>query len=294
MEYYSGGSMSLLKSNKGFLFVFPALIFLLLFAFIPFVRIVIYSFMDYNLMNDGNFIGISNYSRLFQDHVFWMTLLNSFLFILATPVIIIISLTLALFLRDASARNSFLRSIYFFPVITPVVIAGIIWRWILSEDYGIMNYLLSLLGMENVQWLTLYPVNLFSVMLLTVWRGFGYYMMIFLAGLMIIPKELEESALLDGAGPLRRVIDIIIPQLKPVIIFVFVISSSAAIKIFTEIYILIPGTPMGNKSIVSFLFREAFERFEFGLSSAAGVILFLISLGFAFMNIRFLEKKWDT
>ena len=223
-----------------------------------------------------------------------MTLLNSFLYILATPVLIIISLTLALSLRDAGRKNSFLRSIYFFPVITPIVIAGIIWRWILSEDYGLMNYILSLVGVDKLRWLSVYPVNLLSVILLTVWRGFGYFMMIFLAGLMIIPRELEESAMLDGAGKFKQVIHIIIPQLKPVITFVFVISSSAAIKIFTEIYILIPGTPMNNKSLVSFLFREAFERFEFGLSSAAGVILFIISLAFAYMNIRLMEKKWEN
>jgi len=283
-----------MKSYKGFLFILPALIFLLLFAFIPFFQIVLYSFLDYNLLNDGEFIGLQNYSRLFSDEVFWMTLLNSFLYILATPILIIVSLTLALFLRDAGRKNAFLRSIYFFPVITPIVIAGIIWRWILSEDYGLMNYILSLVGFDKVQWLSVYPVNLMSVILLTVWRGFGYFMMIFLAGLMVIPRELEESALLDGAGKLKQVIHIIIPQLKPVITFVFVISSSAAIKIFTEIYILIPGTPMSNKSLVSFLFREAFERFEFGMSSAAGVILFIISLAFAYMNIRFMEKKWEN
>jgi len=284
----------MLKSNKGFLFVLPALIFLVIFAFIPFLQIVLYSFLDYNLLNEGQFIGFKNYSKLFSDQVFWMTLLNSFLYILATPVLIIISLTLALSLRDAGRKNSFLRSIYFFPVITPIVIAGIIWRWILSEDYGLMNYILSLVGVDKLRWLSVYPVNLLSVILLTVWRGFGYFMMIFLAGLMIIPRELEESAMLDGAGKFKQVIHIIIPQLKPVITFVFVISSSAAIKIFTEIYILIPGTPMNNKSLVSFLFREAFERFEFGLSSAAGVILFIISLAFAYMNIRLMEKKWEN
>ena len=134
----------MLKSNKGFLFILPALIFLVIFAFIPFLQIVLYSFLDYNLLNEGQFIGFKNYSKLFSDQVFWMTLLNSFLYILATPVLIIISLTLALSLRDAGRKNSFLRSIYFFPVITPIVIAGIIWRWILSEDYGLMNYILSL------------------------------------------------------------------------------------------------------------------------------------------------------
>jgi len=279
-----------MKSNKAYLFLLPAFMFLILFGLIPMLQIVYYSFLDYNLINEGQFTFLSNYSKLLSDEVFWIVLVNSFLFILATPLIIIISLTLALMLRESNKTSKFFRSVYFFPVVTPLVISGIIWRWIFAEDFGILNYFINILGSDNVKWLSQYPINLFSVIILTIWRGFGYYMMIFLAGLMVIPKELEESATLDGASRIQKVVHIIIPQIKPILTFVFVVSSSAALKIFTEIYILIPGTPMSNKSIVSFLFREAFERFEFGLSSAAGVLLFILTFAFSIMNIKIMER----
>lgn len=283
-----------MKNNKAFLFFLPALIFLLLFSLIPMIQIFYYSFLEYNLVEDGKFIGLNNYIRLFADENFWATLINSLLYILVTPILIIISLSAALLVRSASSGSKIFRSLFFFPVITPLVIAGIIWRWLFAEDFGLINYLLSLFNINKVNWLSEYPTNMLSVMILTVWRGFGYYMMIFLAGLSLIPKEMEESAKLDGANIFQQVIHIVIPQLKPTIIFIFVVSSAAAIKIFTEIYIMIPGSPMDNKTLVSFLFREAFERFNFGYSSAIGVILFIITLGFSYINIRLMEKNWQT
>jgi putative chitobiose transport system permease protein len=118
--------------------------------------------------------------------------------------------------------------------------------------------------------------------------------MLFLAGLAIIPKELEEAATLDGANKFQQAIHIIIPQLKPTLILVFVISSAAAIKIFTELYIMIPGAPMSNKTLVYFLFKEAFEKFDFGYSSAVGIVLFIITLGFSYTNVRLMEKNWES
>lgn len=283
-----------MKNNKAFLFFLPAFIFLLLFSLIPMFQIFYYSFLEYNLAEEGKFIGINNYLKLFSDDNFWATFVNSLLYIFVTPVLIIISLSAALLVRNLNSLGKIFRSIYFFPVITPLVIAGIIWRWLFAEDFGLINYLLSLFNINKINWLSEYPTNMISIMILTVWRGFGYYMMIFLAGLALIPKEIEESAKIDGANIFQQVFHIIIPQLKPTIIFVFVVSSAAAVKIFTEIYIMIPGAPMHNKTLVSFLFREAFERFNFGYSSAIGVLLFIITLGFSFINIRLMEKNWKT
>lgn len=280
-----------MKNNKGFLFVLPAVIFLLVFSFIPFLNVFSFSFLDYNLISDGEYIGLENYKKLFSDSTFWQTLLNSFIFILTTPVLIVLSLGLAVSLREKTKMNRFFNSVFFFPVITPLVIAGIIWRWILAEDYGLLNYLLSLVGISNIKWLSEYPVNLLSIMILTIWRGFGYYLVIFLSGLMVLSKEIEEAAKIDGAGKFQIVYNIIVPQIKPIITFVFVVSSASAIKMFTELYILIPGTPMANKSIVYYLFREAFERFDFGISSAAGVVIFIISFAFSYINIKLLEKN---
>lgn len=275
-------------NNKApaYLFLFPAFLFLGMFALLPMAQIAYYSFFENNLITPEVFVGLDNYAELVSDQNFWSVLLNSFIYLLVTPVLIIISLTLAIAVREETRMNNFFRTLYFLPVITPLVIAGIMWRWIFTEDTGLLNYLLSLLGIGKVSWLSESPQNMFSVMILTVWRGFGYYMMIFLAGLALVSRELEEAAELDGASRLQKVFHIILPQLKPSITLVFVISSASALKIFTELYIMIPGSPMANKTLVYYLFTEAFERFNFGYSSAAGVLLFILTLGFSYANVK--------
>lgn len=269
-----------------YLFLLPAIIFLGLFALLPMAQIACYSFFEHNMITEKSFVGLDNYAELLSDENFWKVLLNSFLYLLVTPALIVISLTLAIAIREVTRLNNFFRTLYFLPVITPLVIAGIIWRWIFTEDTGLFNYLLSLFGISKVKWLSEYPQNMLSVMIVTVWRGFGYYLMIFLAGLALVSKELEEAAVLDGASKMQRVFHILLPQLKPSITLVFVISSASALKIFTELYIMIPGSPMSNKTLVYYLFTEAFVRFNFGYGSAAGVVLFLLTLGFSYANVK--------
>ncbi|GMU87331.1 MAG: sugar ABC transporter permease [Ignavibacteriales bacterium] len=279
-----------MRSKEAYLFLAPAMVIFGVFLFYPMGKIIYYSFYDYNLLTPAIYTGFDNYARLFRDENFLACLGNSFIFILVSPLLVVVSLLLALAVRDGGRGAKFLRLGYFLPVITPVVIAGIIWRWIYSEDTGILNYLLSNIGISPVAWLSEYPTNIASVMILTVWRGFGYYMMIFLAGLAVIPAELEEAAKIDGAGRFQRVRMILIPLLLPSILFIMVISTASAVRIFTEQYILLPGVPLDNKAVVSFLFNEAFEQFRFGYASAAGVVLFVVTLGISWLNIKMLER----
>ncbi|MCK6615307.1 MAG: sugar ABC transporter permease [Ignavibacteriaceae bacterium] len=279
-----------MRTKEAYLFLAPAMVIFGVFLFYPMGKIIYYSFYDYNLLTPAQYSGLDNYLQLFSDEKFLACLGNSFIFILVSPLLVVVSLMLALAVRDGGRGAKFLRLGYFLPVITPVVIAGIIWRWIYSEDTGILNYLLSTIGISPVAWLSEYPTNIVSVMILTVWRGFGYYMMIFLAGLAVIPAELEEAAKIDGAGRFQRVRMILIPLLLPSILFIMVISTASAVRIFTEQYILLPGVPMDNKAVVSFLFNEAFEQFRFGYASAAGVVLFIVTLGISWLNIKMLER----
>lgn len=280
-----------MKTIKGIFFFIPALLFLSVFIFYPFLKAFFDSFFETNLILKGNFIGFNNYILLFSDPNFWWTLANSLIFILVTPVLMILSLLLALVVRESGKVSKFFRQIYFIPVITPIVVVGIIWRWLLAEDQGMINYLLNILSFNSVRWLSDYPTNIISIMLVTIWRGLGYYMMIFLAGLAIIPKEIEEAATLDGASKSQKLLHIIIPQLKPTLVLIFVTSSSAAIKIFTEIYIMIPGAPIQNKSLVAYLFNQSFEQFNFGYGSALGILIFLLTFVFSYFNVRLMEKN---
>lgn len=280
-----------MKTKYAYFFLLPAILFLTIFYLLPTAQVFYFSLLDYNVFGSSIFTGLNNYTALFHDSNFLYALLNSGIFILVTPVLIFISLMLALLVRETSGTSKFFRSIYFLPVVTPIVIVGIIWRYIFSEDIGLMNYFLSLFSFSQVPWLTNYPTNLISIMIVTVWRGFGYYMMIFLAGLAVIPKELEEASKIDGANRFQRVFHIIIPMLKPTLILIFVLSSTAAIKIFTELYIMIPGTPDSNKTLVYFMYKQAFENFDFGYGSAAGVIIFILTMGFSYINIKLMEEK---
>ncbi|MBU2446953.1 MAG: sugar ABC transporter permease [Bacteroidetes bacterium] len=255
------------------------------------ILIFYYSLLRYNVFEPSQFILFDNYLKLFSDKTFWQTFINSLIYLLVTPILIIISLILALAVREATSGAKFFRTIYFLPVVTPIVIVGIIWRWIFSEDTGLMNYLLSLLSLPKIFWLTDYPTNIISVMLVTIWRGFGYYLVIFLAGLAVIPKGIEDASRLDGASYFQQAYYILIPNLKPTITLIFVISSTAAIKLFIELYILIPGAPMDNKTIMLYLYRHAFERFDLGYGSAIGVVLFLLTLGFSYVNVKMMERS---
>lgn len=280
-----------MKTKYAYFFLLPAILFLTIFYLLPTVQVFYFSLLDYNVFGSSIFTGFGNYIALFHDSNFWYALLNSGIFILVTPVLMFISLMLALLVRETSSTSKFFRSIYFLPLVTPIVIVGIIWRYIFSEDIGLMNYFLSLFSFSQVPWLTNYPTNLISIMIVTIWRGFGYYMMIFLAGLAVIPKDLEEASRIDGANRFQRVFHIIIPMLKPTLILIFVLSSTAAIKIFTEFYIMIPGTPDSNKTLVYFMYKQAFENFDFGYGSAAGVIIFILTMGFSYINIKLMEEK---
>lgn len=280
-----------MKPNHAYFFLLPAILFLAVFYFIPSIEVFYFSLLNYNVFGANRFAGLNNYSRLLSDSNFWYALLNSSLFVLVTPILMFISLFLALVVRENSGRNKTFRAVFFLPVITPVVIVGIIWRYIFSEDVGLMNYLISTFSFSTVPWLTEYPTNLVSIMIVTIWRGFGYYMMIFLAGLAVIPKDLEEASIIDGANRIQRLFYVLLPMLKPTIILIFVLSATAAIKIFTELYIMIPGTLDSNKTLVYFMYKQAFENFDFGYGSAAGIIIFLLTIGFSYINIKLIEEK---
>lgn len=280
-----------MKKVTPYLFLAPAIFFVGLFVIVPMVQVVCVSFLKYSFFGPNEFIGLDNYRKLFQDPNFWWTLSNSLLYVLVTPVLMVVSLVFALSIRRSVRSAKLLRLSFFLPVITPVVVVGIMWKWMFAEESGIINYLLSLTGMQQIPWLTQYPMNMISVMILTVWRGFGYYMMIILAGLALIPAEIEEAGVLDGATPFQQVIHILLPNLKPTLLFIFVVSSSSAIKLFTELYVLIPGVPMNNKTLVAYLYRISFERFDFGYGSALAVVIFIITSLFSYANFRMMENR---
>lgn len=273
-----------------YLFLAPALVFLATFVFYPALRILWLSFQDYSFVTDAVWVGFENYARLFTDEAFRYALLNSFVYLLVTPALVVLSLGVA-FLLDSGVRGvTFFRSLYFLPVVTPMIVVGILWGWLLNEDVGLVNYAITALGGEKVPWLTEYPLNLVSVMGVTAWKGLGYFAVIFLAGLAGVPKELEEAAALDGANAWQRLWHVKLPTLRPQIALVSVISSISALKVFDELYVMIPGAPAAEKTLVPLIYQTAFLDFRLGYASAISVALFLVTLAFSLVNLRLWEK----
>lgn len=283
--------MKLASKSSLVLFLLPTFVFIFLFSSLPTLLAFSISLFKINFFGKSEFVGLKNFLKLFYDKYFYSALINSFIYLLVTPVLALISLTLAVLIKDLQRGQNFFKTIYFLPVVTPVIISGIMWRYIFNEDSGFLNYVISSFFNTKVNWLTSYPENLFSVMILTIWRGFGYYLIIFFAGLMSISKDIEEAAILDGAGFFRRMFFIVLPQLKPTLTLVFVLSGSAAIKLFTEIYILIPGAPLSHKTMVYYLYHQAFERFDLSYGSTIGIVVFVITLGFSYLNLKLIERE---
>lgn len=278
-----------------YLFLAPALIVIAVFVLYPIGAVVYYSFTDYSIVTPPVWIGLKNYERLFQDPIFWQALLHSFIYLLVTPILIVLCIILAIVVnRKLRGINAF-RALYYIPVISGSIAVGISWRLMLDTN-GLLNSLLMAIGAikEPIQWLAEPAYTLPIAMLLTIWAGLGYYMMIFLAGLQNIPEELYDAALMDGCNHFQKHWHVSLPGLRPQITFVAIISSLAAIEVFNEIFILtggLGGILNSGVTIVFYLWQQAFKLQHAGYASAVAIILLIITLAFSIVNIRRLEGE---
>jgi putative chitobiose transport system permease protein len=286
------------KSLTPYLFLAPALLLIAVFVLYPIAAVVYYSFTDYNIVTPPVWIGLRNFEQLFQDPIFWQALTHSFIYLLVTPILIFLCIILAVVVnRKLFGINAF-RAIYYIPVISGSIAVGIAWRLMLDTN-GLLNSFLISLGIlkEPIQWLAEPAYTLPIAMLLTIWLGLGYYMMIFLAGLQNIPEELYDAAMIDGCNNLQKHWYVSVPGLRPQITFVAVISSLAAIEVFNEVYILtggLGGVLNSGVTLVFYLWRQAFRLQHAGYASAVAMVLLIITLLFSIVNMRRLERGTET
>lgn len=281
-----------------YLFLSPALIVITVFFLYPIFAVVYYSFTDYNIVTPPVWVGADNYHRLINDPIFWLALKNSFIYLLVTPILIVLSVCLAIAVNRKLPGIQAFRALFFIPVISGSIAVGIAWRLMLDTN-GIINSLLIAAGFldEPVQWLAEPSFTLPIAMLLTIWLGLGYYMMIFLAGLQNIEEELYDAALIDGCNSWQKHWHVSIPGLRPQITFVAVISSLAALQVFNEIFILtggLGGILNSGVTMVFYLWRQAFRLNHAGYASAIAIVLLVITLAFSVMNIRLLERGTEV
>lgn len=277
-----------------FAFLAPAAAVLGVFFLGAVAQVVFYSFTRYTAFSGPDFIGLENYRRLLASERFWACLANSAIYLLVTPAIIALSLAAALVVESLGSRGRWLRLALFLPVITPTIVAGVAWRLILNEDSGLLNAGLTRLGLDPVPWLSRHPWTLVSAMFVTLWKGFGFYMMVFLAGLLAVPRELREAAALDGASRLGVFRAVTLPALVPSIVLVFIVSSISALKVFDELFVLAKGSPIAQQTAVPLLYRIAFEEGDYGLASALGLSIFLFILSFSLVNLRLTARSEEA
>lgn len=256
----------------------PMLVLFIIFRFVPSLGAIGLSFTNYKLSGDFDIVGLANYQRFFDSEVAINALKTTLIYAaIYVPLMVLTALLTALVLQRIIWGSSFFRSSLFLPYVTSFVLAGIIWTWILAVD-GPVNELLGKLGVDPLGFLTgSQPMVLTSLAAVSVWRGFGYSMLILLAGLKTIPGELYEAASIDGASGWQQFWKITLPLLRPSLFFVLVIETIGAFQVFDTIYVMTGGGPArASYSLVYHLYESGFKFFNFGYASAVGVVLFVI------------------
>lgn len=281
------------KKYIPYLFLLPALVLLTVFFFIPFFQTILLSFYDYSTdIYNPIFNGLNNYKQLFASSEFYTTLFNTFIFlIIVVPVLAIVPLIVAIFINQKIRGINIYKVLIYLPVVVSIVVVAIAFKWLYAQE-GILNYFISLFGINPIGWLTDTKFAMFSVALVTIYKGIGYYMMIYLSALIGVPKDLYEAADVDGANEFRKHLTVTIPHLMPIIALVVTISSISALKVFAEIYVMTKGGPLNStKTIVYYIYERAFENLDLSIAASASVVLLAIILVFSIINITFFEGK---
>jgi len=282
------------KKFEPLLYLFPALVFLVVFILVPVVFLFVLSFCDWDMISgSSSFVGFSNYVSMFKSGEFHNAVKNTVIYVLGVvPVGMAISLLIAVILDQKLRLVPFYRTSIFLPVILSLAATGIIWLWIYDYENGILNHLLKNCGIGRVDWLGKPELALYSVILVTLWKRIGYNMVIFFAGLQVIPDELYEAAKIDGAGKLAQFKYVTWPNLLPATSFVLVINLIFAFRDFAQIYVMTRGGPMGQTTtLVYYIYETAFGEFDMGGAAAASMILFAVVLLLTYIKINFLSSE---
>jgi len=256
------------------------LVLFLVFRFLPVVGAFLLSLTDYRLSGKWDFIALDNYTRLLSDSVFHQALLVTVTYtVIFVPLTVLLSLGTAVLLHQVVWKRGFFRGVFFLPYVTSIVLAAVIWKWIYDAQDGLLNAVLGLVNIGPIDFLSQSGTVLPSIAVTSAWKGFGYSMLILLAGLQAVPKSYLEAAMIDGAGTWQRFRYVTLPQLRPVLFFVLVIETIGAFQVFDAMYVMTGGGPVRSSySLVYLLYDSGFKYFDFGYASAIGLVLFLIVL----------------
>lgn len=272
-----------------FVFLAPAFVLYAVFFVYPFVFTTLLSFQEWDMLSpDKSFVGWDNYASLLNDDVFWMSLKNTFAYMLMTvPISCAIGLILALLLESLLRGKMLYRFVFYLPVVSSIAVVSIVWSLMYDPQHGIINELLKIIGVEVPNWLSQASSSLWAIAMVGIWKSFGYEMLLYISGLKSIDKGLYEAASIDGAGRFRKLIHLTIPLLSPITLFIFIVGIINSFQSFALIKIMTDGGPNNSSNMLVYqLYQEAFQFFNVGKAAAISVVLFLIVTAMTIIQLR--------
>lgn len=287
------------REAAAWMFVAPALAAIGIFFFLPVVAALALSLTDFDIyaladIENLRFVGFDNYLRLLETPLFWQALFNTLYFVvLGVPLSIAASLGAALLINAQAARfRAFFRTAFFAPVVTTLVAVAVIWLYLFHARYGLINYGLSLAGIEPVNWLGDPDWAMPAIVIFAVWKNFGYNMIIFLAGLQTISEDLYEAARIDGANRWQQFWHVTLPSLAPTMLVVSILTMAGYFQLFAEPYVMTQGGPAESTvSVLYFMFEQGFKWWNLGFASSVAFVLFLLMFAVTMLQIR-LSRGW--
>lgn len=284
------GLKKFFAQNSGFLYVLPSFVLIIVFSLVPLVMTGYFSLTEYSVLKPPQWIGLENYKSLMKDPFFWPAIRNTIVYtILTVPIQTVISLLIAnvIATRFRNKFGSFLKSSLFVPVISSMVLVGTVWKFMLATKGGIINNILDIFNIPQINWLGEYNLALVSVSIVAIWKNVGYFLVIYYAGIMDIPRSQFEAADVDGASKWQKLWYISIPSLKPITYLIITLGTIWSFQVFDLVYTMTGGGPgTATITMVMSIYQSGFKQYKMGYASALSFVLFVIVIA-----ISVLQKK---
>lgn len=284
-----------MKRNKWipYLFVLPYLLHFVVFVAFPVFFSLFLTFHKWNIISPVEFVGWSNYTRMFNDRMFWIAIINTLKFLaIHIPLQLIIALALAEFLNQSIRFKGFFRAAFFLPVIVSGVVVTILWQQLFGFDMGLINRILVQLGLNKVGWLINPDIAMTSIAVMATWKNVGLYIILFLAGLQTVPKAYYEAAQIEGASHWQQFRHITLPLINPTIFMVVILSTIGGFSLFIEPYIMTGGGPLNSTlSSVLYIYKQAFQYYHMGYSATLGFFFAFLILSVVIIQKRYIERN---
>jgi len=281
---------------SGGVFLAPSVVLFGVFLAAPLVYALYISFNQWSMLRSPTWIGLENYRRILEDDIFWRSLRNTAVFtLLFVPIVTVMSLVSAALLNQAIRGKALFKALIFIPIITPSVVVGVVWTYAFQPELGLINQLLRSLSLPTSLWLGSPSVALPALVLVTIWQRFGWFMILFLAGLQDIPVEVKEAAKVDGASPIRSFFDITLPLLRPTVVLVTVLAAIGAFQVFDLIFVMTEGGPAyATQTLSYYIYTKAFRSFDMGYAAAMSYFLFVCLLIMTLVQMKILRPTTES